>query len=179
MPAKSLLPGMTLKCLTMVLLAALACTTPAAAQTLNVADTLAYINEHCEGAQINHEGVGLRTTDVDVADSRLSIQYNRVILNNGSIPRLHITSSFDLRRVDIARANWFVKFSCGVRNCMSTLSHKDDSSSATYWARHGDRDETSSTEIYCRDADRVINAFEHLQQLLGGRMADPVDPFAN
>ena len=174
MPIPQSMRRATLKWVALPLLATLICATPAAAQTMNAADTLIYINQRCE----NYSGEQYRalTASVDLTGTRLSFQ--------SRIPQPREFTqyiSFDLRRVDISLAPGPVpdtirgiQFECGFVHC---IDGRDMSR-----ARHGDPQgnyKTGSHELACRDPERVARAFKHLQQLVGGRIADPVDPFAN
>jgi len=158
----------------LAVLATLICATPPAAQTMNAVDTLAYINQRCE----NYSGEQYRalTAPVSLTGTRLAFQ-SRI-----SQPREFTQYiSFDLRRVDIAIAPGPVpdairgiQFKCGFVHCidgrdMSRASHGDPQGNY----------KTGRHELACRDPERVARAFNHLQQLVGGRIADPVDPFAN
>lgn len=179
MPINDPLLRATLKRISLALLAGLACTAPAMAQTLNTADTLAYINERCEGHTRSHGGGVNSTGRVTAAGERLTLRDSMDIYSNSSGVR-HDVSSLDLRRVDISAHNTnsetaHITFSCGAGRCVSLTQNSPDHRAG----RVDTTGQTTGTQIYCRDADRVANAFRHLQQLVGGRIADPVDPFAN
>lgn len=162
----------------LALLATLACAAPAAAQTLNAEETLAYINEHCGGVLTDLGGT-TRMGRVVQAGPQISLQFTRELSRRASGSDHRGTYSFDLRRVDFgtyeAGHTMSVQFTCGVADCVTRRAQPLGSNSAnTHSAEQG-----SGARIPCRNAERVVNAFKHLQQLVGGRIADPVDPFAN
>jgi hypothetical protein len=161
----------------LALLAALACTAPAAAQTLSIADTLAYINEYCDGHKLSDRVVTVTTGRVTSTGSQVSIN-NELEYLNSERAGFRTSKSFDLRQVDIEKeisthpSKYGIKFTCLDGNCISWSTRFDGQP-------EGDKATNSITHIDCREPDRVASAFKRLQQLVGGRIFDLIDPFEN
>jgi hypothetical protein len=162
----------------LALLATLACGTPAAAQTMNAAETLAYINERC-GGSLTDLGGTTRMGRVVQSGPQISLHFTRNLSRRASGNDHRGTASFDLRRVDFGTYETAhtdsVRFTCGVEGCVTWRTQPLGSNSGSAHST----EQGSGARLPCRSAERVVNAFKHLQQLVGGRIADPVDPFAN
>lgn len=170
----------------LALLAGLVCAAPAAAQSLNVDDTVAYINQRCRDSPSGPE-----------YRRRVSLHDNKIALMNWRAPSpgsrpgsigdsySYQIDLFDLRTVDVGSGfDGAIDFTCGTLDCAARTIHYSDSSLPSVGdilaTRASSSSRTQSASLTrCRESDRVLNAFKHLQQLLGGRIADPVDPFAN
>jgi hypothetical protein len=186
MPISETLRRATLNGAGLALFAGLACATPAAAQSLNIDDTLSYINqrcsEHVSGARY-HQSVSLHRNKIALMRWRPPLHDGRPGTIGGSYE--YYVHVFDLRAVEvITYNNGNVYFSCGAIDCISGANIHPRSSLLSVGdvvdAAAAQSSKTTSTTFQsCREPDRVFNAFKHLQQLLGGRIPDPVDPFAN
>jgi hypothetical protein len=170
----------------LALLASLACATPAAAQSLNVADTLAYINQRC-GEHLGsdsryYQSVSLHRNKLAIVQWRPPLHDGRPGTLGGSYQ--YNVGVFDIRATYIHETPGAIFFPCGSLDCVSTAQIHRRSAlqlpggplEATDAVRSG---YSSASLESCREQDRVFNAFKHLQELVGGRIADPVDPFAN
>jgi hypothetical protein len=114
----------------LALLASLACATPAAAQTMNVADTLAYINEQCEGHSAGFVWWTTTTGRLTLSGASVTVTDNTRAVHPSS--DYDSTSTFDIRQVDISLYRQGVirngeredviqvQFGCGVGRCITS-----------------------------------------------------------
>ena len=138
------------------------------------AETTQYITERCEGAQ-GGVAVSLKTMDKISFDRAMVTIQKRDTME---FTEFAIRTEFDLRHVSIALSEFDrgqdrgvdlgVSFSCG-NNCIAaemttfTKKKRDGEPGQYRW---------SDDYLFCREADKVLKAFTHLQTLVGGKKKD-------
>lgn len=158
---------------------------PAALAEPGLNETLAYINARCDAfSYMSGGGTTYRTGSISLEGSQLAYTRENRYESDGYEKHETITGRLDLRRVEIklipevpvdhgvipAGASLY----CGDKCILEEIRTVTNAYGKTKTETREDR--PGAAVFHCRVADRVTRAFERLQELAGGAVADP---FAN
>ena len=162
---------------------------PAALAEPGVEETLAYINARCDGFSYRSGDITYSTGGISLEGSQLAYTRESRYDSEGYQSHETITGRLDLRRVEIKLipaqpvdhgilGTWDIppgaSLYCGDK-CI-TEEHRRVINAYGRPETETRNDKSGAAVFHCRDADRVTRAFQHLQELAGGAVADP---FAN